>query len=306
MGSAIVVEDLRKRYGRQEALRGVSFAVAPGEVVAVLGPNGAGKTTAIEILEGHRQRSAGRAEVLGLDPATRARALRERTGVVLQSTSIDPELTVAEVVALYAGFYPRPRAVDEVVELVGLAGQRDTRVAALSGGQQRRVDLALGVVGDPDLLFLDEPTTGFDPAARRQAWELVRGLAGLGKTILLTSHYLDEAQALADRVLVLAGGRLVAEGEPASLGGRDHGLATIGFRLPAAVPAADLPAAVGAGASLDGREVRLRTDHPTLVLGELVDWARRRGEELDGLVVTRPTLEDVYLELIAEQEHAHA
>src|ERR671915_447888 len=233
MATAIQVDGLRKVYGTTEAVAGISFEVVEGECFALLGPNGAGKTTTLEILEGYRDRSSGSVEVLGVDPAQGGRDLRERIGIVLQSAGIDRELTVGEVVALFGGYYPRPRDPGEVIELVGLGEKRDARCRTLSGGQQRRLDLALGIVGDPDLIFLDEPTTGFDPSARRRSWELIDSLRALGKTILLTTHYMDEAQNLADRVAILAAGRIVAEGSPASLGGRDVAEAEISFRLPA-------------------------------------------------------------------------
>jgi ABC-2 type transport system ATP-binding protein len=234
---AIEVTGLRKTYENLEAVAGIDLHVDVGEVFALLGPNGAGKTTTVEILEGYRQRTAGEVSVLGFDPAGRARALRERVGIVLQSTGVDPYLTVRETVALYASYYPSPRDVDEVVELVGLAEKRDTRVLKLSGGQQRRLDVAIALAGDAELLFLDEPTTGFDPGARRNAWEIVRNLTALGKTVFLTTHYMDEAQYLADRVAVIAKGRIVAEGPPATLGDRHLAKSVIRFRP----PAGDLP-----------------------------------------------------------------
>jgi ABC-2 type transport system ATP-binding protein len=290
---AISVVGLRKSYGDVDAVRGVDLSVRTGEVFALLGPNGAGKTTTVEILEGYRERDAGEASVLGHDPARRERTLRERVGIVLQSTGIDPYLTVRETVGLYARYYPSPRDVDEVVELVGLAEKRNTRVLKLSGGQQRRLDVAIALAGDPELLFLDEPTTGFDPGARRNAWQIVRNLAGLGKTVFLTTHYMDEAQHLADRVAVIAKGQIVAEGPPSTLGGRHLAQSVIRFRR----PPADLPPTVAASASPDGDEITLRVSDPTRTLHELTAWALERGVQLEGLQVTRPTLEDVYLEL---------
>ncbi|HJS26533.1 MAG TPA: ABC transporter ATP-binding protein [Actinomycetota bacterium] len=290
---AISVTGLRKRYGDLEAVRGIDLSVEAGEVFALLGPNGAGKTTTVEILEGYRERDGGEATVLGRDPARRERVLRERVGIVLQSTGIDPYLTVRETVALYAGYYPSPRDVDEVVDLVGLAEKRDTRVLKLSGGQQRRLDVAIALAGDPELLFLDEPTTGFDPGARRNAWQIVRNLSDLGKTVFLTTHYMDEAQHLANRVAVIAKGEIVAEGPPSTLGGRHLARTLIRFRR----PGGDLPASIVERATVANEEVELSVEDPTRVLHELTAWALARGVELVGLQVTRPSLEDVYLEL---------
>jgi ABC-2 type transport system ATP-binding protein len=282
MSSAIVVHDLKKSYGGVEALRGIDFEVARGEVFGLLGPNGAGKTTTVEILEGYRRRDGGMAEVLGFDPATGGRAYREHIGVVLQQTELMPVLTVRETHELFAGYYERPRDVDEVIELVGLTEKHDARVKTLSGGQKRRLDLGIALVGDPELVFLDEPTTGFDPAARRSAWETIRSLRSLGKTILLTTHYLDEAQQLADRVAVLRAGEIVRIGAPAELIGA---VAAVEIRY-----------------RENGRNVVLETDEPTRVLHELTAAALAGGRELDGLEVRRPTLEDVYLELVGEEE----
>jgi ABC-2 type transport system ATP-binding protein len=290
---AIEVTGLRKTYGDLEAVAGIDLAVDVGEVFALLGPNGAGKTTTVEILEGYRQRTAGEVSVLGFDPAGRERALRERVGIVLQSTGIDPYLTVRETVAMYASYYPSPRDVDEVVELVGLAEKRDTRVLKLSGGQQRRLDVAIALAGDAELLFLDEPTTGFDPGARRNAWEIVRNLSDLGKTVLLTTHYMDEAQHLADRVAVIAKGKIVAEGPPSTIGGRDVAESVIRFRR----PDGHLPPAVSGRIREAGEDVELRVAEPTKALHELTSWALERGIELEGLQVSRPSLEDVYLDL---------
>jgi len=277
--AAISVTDLRKSYGEFEALRGVSFDIREGEVFGLLGPNGAGKTTTVEILEGYRRRDAGSIEVLGFDPQRFELGFRERIGVVLQQSQLLPNLTVAETHRIYAGYYERPRDIDEVIQLVGLAEKRDARVRTLSGGQKRRLDLGLALVGDPDLIFLDEPTTGFDPAARRIAWDMIRSLRTLGKTVLLTTHYLDEAQELCDRVAVLREGLIVRIGTPAEL--RGTSLETeIRYRR-------------------DGEEVVLRTVEPTRVLQELTAEALAAGRELEGLEVRRPTLEDVYLELVA-------
>jgi len=297
----IRVEGMRKSYGDIEAVRDISFSVDEGEVVAVVGPNGAGKTTCIEILEGYRVRSAGAVDVLGMDPATGGAELRERIGIVLQEGAVDAYLSVREVLRMYAEYYRRPLPVDDVVHLVGLEEKRDTRVRALSGGQRRRLDVALGLIGDPELLFLDEPTTGFDPSARRQAWAVVRQLCALGKTVLLTTHYMDEAQHLADRIIVIAGGQIVAEGSPEEIGGRSTAAAAIRFRLPEGVGAGDIPG--GDGASVDGERVcTLRTDRPTAVLHTLTSWAVARHLELEGLSVERPSLEDVYLSLTADPE----
>jgi ABC-2 type transport system ATP-binding protein len=304
--AAIRVTGLRKRYGELEAVRGIDFEVAEGECFALLGPNGAGKTTTVEILEGYRDRDAGQVEVLGLDPQRGDRDLRERIGIVLQSSGHFRELTVREVLDLFGGYYPRPRDSGEVIDLVGLGEKASARVKTLSGGQQRRLDLALGLVGDPDLLFLDEPTTGFDPSARRRSWELIESLRELGKTILLTTHYMDEAQNLADRVAILAAGRVVAAGTPDSLGGRDEGEAQIAFRLPAGASLADLPADLPGRPALHQDRVELRTTEPTRALNLLTGWALARGEELDALTVTRPSLEDVYLRLTSATEPAHA
>jgi len=288
---AVQVRGLRKSYGELEALRGVDFTVRRGEVLALLGPNGAGKTTLVEILEGHRRADAGEVSVLGHDPGRRERALRERIGIVLQEGAVDNAITVREAVELYSAAYPQPRPTDEVIDLVGLGAKADDRASTLSGGQRRRLDLALGIAGDPELIFLDEPTTGFDPAARRQSWELIDGLRALGKTILLTTHYMDEAQHLADRVVVIARGQVIAEGTPDTLG-RD-GVTVVSFK---ALDGAPLPA----GAETDRGQVRFRTHTPTRDLAPLLAWAAERGVELEGLTVTRPTLEDVYLELTEE------
>ncbi len=277
--ASVSVRDLRKSYGDLEAVRGISFEIESGEVFGLLGPNGAGKTTTVEILEGYRKRDGGEVEVLGVDPATAGGDWRERIGVVLQSSAMYETLTVAESLRLFAGYYASPRPVDEVVELIGLTDKRDDVVRRLSGGQRRRLDLGLGLVGDPELIFLDEPTTGFDPHARRQAWETLRSLRSLGKTILLTTHYLDEAEQLADRVAVLRKGEIVAVGPPTHLIG---GIPDTEIRY-----------------RENGREVTVETDRPTQVLHDLTAKALAENRELEGLVVSRPTLEDVYLELTA-------
>jgi ABC-2 type transport system ATP-binding protein len=280
--SAISVRDLRKSYGADEALRGISFEIEEGEVFGLLGPNGAGKTTTIEILEGYRTRNGGDVDVLGFDPERAGSAFRERIGVVLQQSQLWPNLTVAETHRMFAGYYEHPRNVDEVIAVVGLAERRDSRVKTLSGGQKRRLDLGVALVGDPDLVFLDEPTTGFDPAARRAAWDMIRSLRSLGKTILLTTHYLDEAEQLADRLAVLREGLIIREGTPAELTGGSSET-EIRYRW-------------------DGRDVVVRTTEPTRVVHELAAEAMAEGRELEGLTVRRPTLEDVYLALTAEHQ----
>jgi len=290
-----VVAGLRKSYGTVAAVRGVSFTVRHGEILALVGPNGAGKTTTLEILEGFRSRDAGRVVVLGADPGDPAcgRALRERIGLVLQDAAVEPYLTVRETIARNAGYYPAPRDVGEVICLVGLAGNERRKVRNLSGGQKRRLDLALGLIGNPSLLFLDEPTTGFDPNARRAAWQLVRDLRGAGTTIVLTTHYMDEAQALADRVAVISGGQIVAEGSPGAIGGREAAQARIRFALPEGFTAAGLPVSAVPGDGL----VTVETAEPTETLHQLTGWALARGIVLERLTVDRPSLEDVYLRL---------
>jgi ABC-2 type transport system ATP-binding protein len=300
----IAVTSLRKSYGEVEAVRGIDLEVAEGEIFAFLGPNGAGKTTTVEILEGYRGRNAGEVTVLGADPARVDRLWRERIGIVLQEGKMHPELTVRESLELFAGYYRHPRRVADTIDLTGLTEKADDRVGRLSGGQQRRLDVALALIGDPELLFLDEPTTGFDPSARRRAWEMVASLRDLGKTVFLTTHYMEEAQRLADRVAIIADGRIVAQGSPGELAGRGSAAARISFRLPAGVACADLPeqlaAAVGNG------EVSLQADDPVPVLHELTAWALERRIPLAGLEVRRPSLEDVYLELTAgEHEGTH-
>jgi ABC-2 type transport system ATP-binding protein len=295
----IEVRGLRKSYGDVEAVAGVDLHVDRGEVFALLGPNGAGKTTTVEILEGYRDRTAGDVSVLGHDPARTEADLKRRIGIVLQSTGVDPYLTVRETVELYAGFYPAPRDVDEVVDLVGLAEKRRTRVNKLSGGQQRRLDVAVALAGDPELLFLDEPTTGFDPNARRNAWEIVKNLTAIGKTIFLTTHFMDEAQYLADRVAVIAAGDIVAEGTPTTLGGRDRMRTRVRYQVPEGRPAP--PGHPGATLGPDG-SFELRTEDPTTVVHRLTAWALEHGFAFDLLEVTQPSLEDVYLDLTGAQE----
>ena len=282
MTAAVSVADLSKSYATLRAVHSVSFEIGAGEVFGLLGPNGAGKTTTVEILEGYRKRDSGTVDVLGEDPERAGTAWRQRIGVVLQSSAMYGTLTVREMLALFAGYYRRPRPVDEVVELVGLSDKRNARVKSLSGGQTRRLDLGLALIGDPELIFLDEPTTGFDPAARRAAWDTIRSLRSLGKTILLTTHYLDEAEQLSDRVAVLREGRIVALGPPAELMGRGQST-EIRYRQ-------------------DGEEVVLRTDEPTRTLHELTSAAIARGVELEELQVRRPTLEDVYLSLTEDDD----
>ncbi len=279
---SVVVKDLRKSYGDVEAVRGISFEIGAGEIFGLLGPNGAGKTTTVEILEGYRSRDGGSVTVLGEDPAQAGGAWRERIGVVLQSSSLYETLTVAEHLALFAGYYEQPRQVAEVIELVGLEEKRDSQVRTLSGGQRRRLDLGLALIGDPELVFLDEPTTGFDPEARRRAWDTIGGLRGLGKTILLTTHYLDEAERLSDRVAVLRDGEIVALGPPAE--------------LTSALPATEIRF------RRDGEEVVLHTEEPTRVLHELTAEALAAGRELEGLEVRRASLEDVYLALTNREQ----
>lgn len=296
--AAVIVKDLVKDYGALRAVDGLSFAVEEGEVFAVVGPNGAGKTSTVEILEGHRRRTAGEVSVLGFDPQTGGRRFRERIGIVLQEAGMDEDFSVVELLRLYAGLYPRPRSIDEVIALVGLEDKRDARTKSLSGGQRRRLDLGLGLVGDPELLFLDEPTTGFDPSARRQAWDVVAGLCAVGKTIVLTTHYMEEARYLADRVAVIAGGRLVALGTPEELVAGAGGPAVVTFRLPAGLAAADLPAVPGA-VRVAGDTVEVRSEAPTRDLHRLSGWAVERGLELEGLTTVARSFEDAYLDLIA-------
>jgi ABC-2 type transport system ATP-binding protein len=298
--SVVSVRELRKEYGALAAVDGITFEIGEGEVYALLGENGAGKSTTVEILEGHRQRTSGHVTVLGTDPDRPSRELHDRIGIVLQTSGVEHELTVREAVTIYGASYRHRRPADEVIELVGLTPQLGQRIGTLSGGQRRRLDLALGIVGRPALLFLDEPTTGFDPAARRQAWELVRALCSGGTTVLLTTHYLDEAEHLADRVGVLAAGRMVAEGTPEELTG--SGTTIVRFDLPPGTSAADLAGVLPAGAIVGPDRVEFATTVPTSAVHALTGWALARGIEIPGLAVTRPSLEDVFLQLAAEQD----
>ena len=298
--AAIRVRNLSKSYGEKQAVRDVSFEVERGEVFALLGPNGAGKTSIIEILEGFRNRTSGVVETLGVDPADRQtqRWLRTRIGVVLQELAVEPYYSVRQVLTRNAGYFSSPRPVDEVISLVGLAEKADARIKTLSGGQQRRLDVGLGIVGNPELLFLDEPTTGLDPSGRRDSWDLIRRLASEGTTVLLTTHYMDEVEALADQVAVLNNAQIVARGTPTSLGGRDASAVTIRFELPPGTAPSDLPVPID---SESGGVVVLRTEDELSVLHALTGWALERGVRLPGLSVARVTLEDVYLSLTREQ-----
>jgi ABC-2 type transport system ATP-binding protein len=295
--AAISVKGLRKSYGEHEAVAGIEFEVAAGEVFGFLGPNGAGKTTTIEILEGYRERSGGEVSVLGVDPTRPTREWRNRVGLVLQECELDPLWTVREAVSLFARFYEAPRPVDETIELVGLADKRDARVATLSGGQKRRADVAIGIVGDPDLIFLDEPTTGFDPTARREAWSMIEGLKELGKTVFLTTHYMDEAQHLADRVAILRDGRIVAQGRTEELGKNIGRRTVIGFTLSNGLGVEDVRSRVSAPLEVSGNQVEIETDRAQADLYLLLSLAEERGATLDELEVRRPSLEDIFLEL---------
>ncbi len=296
----VSIRGLRKSYGAVEAVAGIDLEIARGEIFAFLGPNGAGKTTTVEILEGFRERTAGEVSVLGVDPAHADAAWRNRVGAVLQESNAEPGLTVRECLQLYSGYYLAPRDIDETIALVGLDEKADTQGAQLSGGQRRRLDVALALIGDPELIFLDEPTTGFDPSARRTAWHVIDGLRRLGKTVFLTTHYMDEAEHLADRIAVIAGGRIVAEEAPATLGGRDRMAATIRFSLPAGVGAGELPAELRSHAIGDDGRVTLTSEAPLVHVRALAEWALGRGLDLPNLDVRRPTLEDVYLELTGD------
>ena len=303
-GPVVVVEGLCKDYGSVRAVDDLSFTIERGEVFALLGPNGAGKTTTVEILEGHRSRSAGTVQVLGFDPATGGRAYRDRIGIVLQEAGFDEEFTVRELVSLYAKLYSDRRDVDEVIDRVGLTDKADARTKTLSGGQRRRLDLALGLVGDPELLFLDEPTTGFDPSARRRAWDLVASLRDLGTTIVLTTHYMEEAERLADRVAVIQSGRLVALDTPTNLVRTEGAEAVITFVLPDGVGPEDLPP-IGVGVPrTNGQQVDIGSADPTRDLNALTEWALSRGIGLEGLTMARPSLEDVYLDLTQGESRA--
>jgi ABC-2 type transport system ATP-binding protein len=297
----VSVHGLRKTYGRFEAVAGIDLEVERGEIFAFLGPNGAGKTTTVEILEGFRTRTSGEVSVLGVDPARGDAAWRNRVGAVLQESNAEPGLTVRESLQLYSGYYLAPRDIDETISLVGLDEKADTLAPQLSGGQRRRLDVALALIGDPELIFLDEPTTGFDPSARRTAWHVIEGLRRLGKTVFLTTHYMDEAEELSDRIAVIAGGQIVAEGTPGTLGGRNRMASTIRFSLPEGTGAGDLPPELRAlAAGDDGRVVTLTTGTPLVHVHALTEWAIGRGLDLPDLDVRRPTLEDVYLELTEE------
>ena len=301
-GYAIEVRDLRRSYGDVEAVREVSFEVSRGEVFCLLGPNGAGKTTTVEILEGYRTRTAGDARVLGMDPAHAQRELRDRVGIVLQQSGVQTDLTVAELIEMYGRYYTRRRPVDELIELVELGQKRDVRARDLSGGQRRRLDLALGLVGDPDLLFLDEPTTGFDPGARRHAWSTIRSLCDLGKTVFLTTHYMDEAQHLANRVAVMSAGQIIAMGRPEELGGRDLRPAEIRFTLGSEWSLGDLPDIPCEQRSLDGDRVLVSTKEPVAAAQRITTWALEHDVDLGHFSVSQPTLEDIYLELTGSVE----
>jgi ABC-2 type transport system ATP-binding protein len=301
MEPVVSVKGLHKRYGPVEAVAGIDLEVQRGEIFAFLGPNGAGKTTTVEILEGFRTRTSGEVSVLGVDPAHGDTAWRNRVGAVLQESNAEPGLTVRESLELYSGYYLEPRDIDETIALVGLEEKAETLAPLLSGGQRRRLDVALALIGDPELIFLDEPTTGFDPSARRTAWHVIDGLRDLGKTVFLTTHYMDEADQLADRIAVIAGGRLVAEGTPGTLGGRNRMAASISFTLPDGTGVGDLPPELRAlVANEDDRRVTLATDTPLVHVGALAEWALGRGIDLPDLDVRRPTLEQVYLELTKE------
>jgi ABC-2 type transport system ATP-binding protein len=308
---AIEVHDLRKSYGETRAVGGVTFEVKRGEVFCLLGPNGAGKTTTVEILEGYRSRTGGEARVLGIDPATGARELREQVGIVLQQCGVQPDLTVYELVEMFGRYHARQRPVDEVIELVELGQKRDARSKTLSGGQRRRLDLALALVGDPELIFLDEPTTGFDPQARRQAWSTIRSLCQLGKTVFLTTHFMDEAQFLADRVAVMRGGEIIALGRPDELGGRDLRPAEIRFELPEDRALGDVPEVPAESRELLGDRVVIHTREPVRAAQIITSWAVEGTVDLAHFSVTQPTLEDIYLELTGpgddvEQVHEEA
>jgi ABC-2 type transport system ATP-binding protein len=299
--AVIVVRGLRKSYGSLQAVQGIDLEVERGEIFAFLGPNGAGKTTTVEILEGYRHRSGGEVAVLGVDPSRATPQWRSRVGVVLQECRLPSLLTVREALEMYAGYYPAPRSVPETIALVGLSEQADQRAGKLSGGQQRRLDVALALIGDPELLFLDEPTTGFDPAARREAWHMITNLRRLGKTVFLTTHYMDEAQNLADRVAIIKAGRIVAEGRPGELGSAGRRVTVVRFLLPPGLSGADLPGDLAGRAVEQEGQVVLSTESPVRDLADLCGWALAGNVELSALEVHRPTLEDVYLELTVEE-----
>jgi ABC-2 type transport system ATP-binding protein len=300
--NAIEVSNLGKRYGKLEAVRGISFTVAVGEVFCLLGPNGAGKTTTTEILEGYRKRSSGEVSVLGLDPEGGARDLRERVGIVLQSCGVQEDLTVGELLEMYGRYHRCQRGAEELIELVELDAKRDTRASSLSGGQRRRLDLALALVGDPDLVFLDEPTTGFDPQARRHAWSTIQALCTLGKTVFLTTHYMEEAQVLADRVAVMSAGEIIAIGAPDELGGREDHPTEIRFELPASCALDELPEVPAVERSSESGQVLIRTSAPVLATSRITAWALEHDVELGHFSVSQPSLEDIYLELTSEPQ----
>ncbi|MGK2954986.1 MAG: ABC transporter ATP-binding protein [Solirubrobacterales bacterium] len=297
----ISIRGLRKSYGEFEAVKGIDLVVERGQIYGVLGPNGAGKTTTVEILEGYLGRDEGEVEVLGIDPAKPTRDFRDRIGIVLQGTTLEPKLSVRESLELYAGYYSSPRPVDEVISLIGLEEKTEVLAGKLSGGQMRRLDVGIALIGDPELLFLDEPTTGFDPSARRQAWEMIAGLRDLGKSVLLTTHYLEEAQALADRVAIINEGRIVAEDTPENLGGRENLPTRITFRLPDGFSKANLPPELEVrfedDIADDGQVAVIESDDAVTDIQALTAWAIDRGVELAGLEVRRPSLEDVYLQV---------
>ncbi len=298
--AAISVRDLHKSYGPHEAVGGIDFEVSSGEVFGFLGPNGAGKTTTIEILEGYRQRSSGEVSVLGGDPAHPTREWRDRIGLVLQESEFEPLLTVRETLTLFASFYSDPRPVNEAIELVGLAAKADARIGSLSGGQKRRADVAVGLIGDPELVFLDEPTTGFDPTARRDAWNMIEGLKELGTTVFLTTHYMDEAQHLADRVAILRDGEIVAQGPTEELGASLGRSSVVRFRLPGGISVEEVRSAVESEVSLSGNEASFEADHPQRDLYKLLGLAEQRGIELEALEVREPSLEDIFLALTSD------
>jgi ABC-2 type transport system ATP-binding protein len=296
---AIDVHGLRKSYGSLEAVKGIDLHVNKGEVFSLLGPNGAGKTSTVEILEGHRARTAGDVSVLGHDPGKGERAFKSRIGIVLQETGVERFLTVAEAIDRFRGFYPSPRPLEEIIKVVGLEEKRNERVRKLSGGQQRRLDVAIGLAGDPELLFLDEPTTGFDPSARRNAWEMIMNLKDLGKTVFLTTHYMDEAQQLADRVAIIVDGRIVAEGPPGQLVGAEATRTRIEFRVP---PDTQIPPEIAGPATRSGDALVFHSDDPLPLLHAVTGWAMETHVALEGLTVAQPSLEDVYLQLTAPKE----